>query len=119
MMGTGSPGGTEQMAAVRCDFLGCAAMVAMGVHYKAEGRKVSPSSTAWQGLLTPSPGPPARPAGMGIALQDRSHSASITRCEAVLLVSAHSPCRSMPVEWRISLCHLAADAHYLARLKLK
>jgi hypothetical protein len=24
-----------------------------------------------------------------------------------------------PVEWRISLCHLAADAHYLARLKLK
>jgi len=34
---------------------------------------------------------------MGIALQDRSHSASITRCEAVLLVSAHSPCRSMPV----------------------
>jgi hypothetical protein len=87
MMGTGSPGGTEQMAAVRCDFLGCAVMVVMGVHYKAEWRKVSPSSTAWQGLLTPSPGPPARPAGMGIALQDRSHSASITRCEAVLLVS--------------------------------
>jgi hypothetical protein len=53
MMGTGSPGGTEQMAAVRCDFLGCAVMVAMGVHYKAEGRKVSPSSTAWRELLTP------------------------------------------------------------------
>lgn len=45
-MGTGSPVGTEQVAAGRCDFLGCAAMVAIGAHYKAQGRKVSPSSTA-------------------------------------------------------------------------
>ena len=22
-----------------------------------------------------------------------------------------------PVEWRVSLCHLSAEAHYLARLK--
>jgi GNAT superfamily N-acetyltransferase len=41
MTGTGSPGGTEQVAAGRADFLGFADVVAMGPHYRHGHRNVS------------------------------------------------------------------------------
>jgi len=42
MMGTGSPGGTEQTAARRGGLV--ADVVAMGAHYRAPAAKVSPAS---------------------------------------------------------------------------
>src|SRR5205809_331412 len=41
MTGTGSPGGTEQLAARLSDFLGFADVVAMGAHYRRDDGKVS------------------------------------------------------------------------------
>ena len=41
MTGTGSPGGTEQLAARFSDFLGFADVVAMGAHYSPDDGKVS------------------------------------------------------------------------------
>ena len=41
MTGTGSPGGTEQLAARLSDFLGFADVVAMGAHYTGRGENVS------------------------------------------------------------------------------
>jgi hypothetical protein len=67
-------------------------------------------------LLTPSPGSPVRqPDGHCPAISitwrlDHRLRGGIARVRAFAL-------QKKPVEWRISLCHLAADARYLARLK--